>query len=1475
MLQKQLKRQMAGTLAAAMVMTMAAGPAPVYAESTGTSVFEFITESGPDMSYTNYSQMQDGASGPRSKIATGNQGQPIVESNQFIGVDTELRGGNPRPVIPEFRDGITWEGYRFMGWEGEDGEILQNLPYVYPYKERTTYTAVYQPNVDDTYTLTTYHFRDLDEDRNSQTGDAAWPGDEDPNIIKFLGGVESKSGIIADTVVNVAGKRGIPGYIVDSVLIKNDHKRDYGEANGAGSLDSTVTYDNGKVTGTMPNDNLTLAFRYKPDEGRTFTLKVEYRRASEEGLGERIAPTEEFYYSVEDEINVEPQNIPGYILEGGEVTSGTVDALETRGVYGVEGTFNDAWNYTGNMPNQNVTIVYEYDIDPNAQAVITVKEIDDRDNILEEASTYTVNYGETLEYSFCEASQEGYIGTPNIVWDNLGGVESVALNEDGDGLVIQAGTGEGTVTVTHITNYQDSSRWGRIVYYNGQKGSLVGDTSPKLVSVGEHQLSELLGEGEAEGGEDKFTLSAEDGYQFNGWYKASPDGSGKVGERLDTNGNTEVTIHIPQGGLGLYADFVEDPSRWIDLTFAAGANGRVVSGQVNQHLKLPAEGALTWNQLQLPQVQAEEGYTFAGWYNEAGTKMDDVSITELAQIMTSQTFTARFSRIGAGTDDILRVPNAEAKIGTDGNGSVRIQDANADRKYVITDSQKNIVEAKTGLSMETGAFSNLELSSAYYVYELSNEVNLESLVRGEALETVVEEDLRSQPAIVTLLALGNNYSISNDENGNRKIVIRPAASNMVYGVLNSSGEVVSQSGSDWVSASGTPRTAELKGLTSNTTYRVVAKAEGNSDTPVERDNYASTVWVNGSAVEDQTYTILMENGGYVESAGGEVPQNPMRVSATAGSRVWINAPEDNAGRAFEGWEVLAGNVTLENAMATRTWFSMPTEPVRLKATYATDPSATPSNITVEVESAGNVFGLSTLDADMETLKEELTDNSEDQEALNQGKAIQYTVKMNSRTVVATASEAVKDVVGEDRKLAWSMTPELSRKVDGVGREIPQGVDPDLHIYVFLEENDLKGRDYQLWKVDLSDGSVELVNTDGLVRDDSFDGIFTFTGRVGETYVLSYEETCKVRIVDPRGIGGGTIMVGKGNSLEDEGGMELLDELGIESEYTDPVTGISYELDGLSKQAGSSQKYDITDPITRDLILYAVYVEADAEEWQEAWDKLRDEIDTANALRQESSISQTDRDRLTAAVEEAVGILNMTNPRATTAELEAAYNDLKALVDEIRNNSGQGGDDGDEGGSSGSGSGSGGSGSGSTSGVRVNTQQADYIAGVDGTWKIRDNAGNVWGFLLNTGNWAMGRCNIQERNGKIHTYHFDSLGVMTSGWLRDETGVWYYFSTDHDGSFGQMKTGWLWNRVDGKWYYLDAISGKMQIGWKKIGYDWYYLTERNVITSYIYNEDSKVWEYRQVSEHPYGSLYVNAITPDGYQVDSSGKWISEK
>ena len=94
--------------------------------------------------------------------------------------------------------------------------------------------------------------------------------------------------------------------------------------------------------------------------------------------------------------------------------------------------------------------------------------------------------------------------------------------------------------------------------------------------------------------------------------------------------------------------------------------------------------------------------------------------------------------------------------------------------------------------------------------------------------------------------------------------------------------------------------------------------------------------------------------------------------------------------------------------------------------------------------------------------------------------------------------------------------------------------------------------------------------------------------------------------------------------------------------------------------------------------------------------------------------------------------------------------------------------------------------------------------------------------------------------------------MNSGWIVDG-GKWYHLSTAHNGFFGEMLEGWFFDNTDGKWYYLDG-SGAMVVGWQNIGGKWYYFTV---------NKDNK---------HPYGSLYVNTTTPDGYKVNADGVWI---
>lgn len=76
-------------------------------------------------------------------------------------------------------------------------------------------------------------------------------------------------------------------------------------------------------------------------------------------------------------------------------------------------------------------------------------------------------------------------------------------------------------------------------------------------------------------------------------------------------------------------------------------------------------------------------------------------------------------------------------------------------------------------------------------------------------------------------------------------------------------------------------------------------------------------------------------------------------------------------------------------------------------------------------------------------------------------------------------------------------------------------------------------------------------------------------------------------------------------------------------------------------------------------------------------------------------------------------------------------------------------------------------------------------------------------------------------------------------------------------------------MDKKWYYFDLTDGHMLIGWNFINERWYFFTEVNGGQTY-FGDNSKGWKYTPVSEiRPYGSMYCNEITPDGYRVDENG------
>ena len=140
------------------------------------------------------------------------------------------------------------------------------------------------------------------------------------------------------------------------------------------------------------------------------------------------------------------------------------------------------------------------------------------------------------------------------------------------------------------------------------------------------------------------------------------------------------------------------------------------------------------------------------------------------------------------------------------------------------------------------------------------------------------------------------------------------------------------------------------------------------------------------------------------------------------------------------------------------------------------------------------------------------------------------------------------------------------------------------------------------------------------------------------------------------------------------------------------------------------------------------------------------------------------------------------------------------------------------------------GSGGGSSVGFSGSPAGQVLGVDrslsyGKW-IKDEKG--WWYRRADGSYPKSTWGYEAYNGKSYWYYFLDSGYMATGWV-DLNGSKYYLFPGSDGWMGRMLTGWQW--IDGYCYYLGADSAN--------------------------NE---------------GHLYRNEKTPDGYQVDSEGRWV---
>ena len=118
------------------------------------------------------------------------------------------------------------------------------------------------------------------------------------------------------------------------------------------------------------------------------------------------------------------------------------------------------------------------------------------------------------------------------------------------------------------------------------------------------------------------------------------------------------------------------------------------------------------------------------------------------------------------------------------------------------------------------------------------------------------------------------------------------------------------------------------------------------------------------------------------------------------------------------------------------------------------------------------------------------------------------------------------------------------------------------------------------------------------------------------------------------------------------------------------------------------------------------------------------------------------------------------------------------------------------------------------------------------------------------------------------YAFGADGSLKDGWVYDyQLSSWYCTSIENG-----MKEGWYLDPQDRYTYYLEPETGELAGGWKQINNQWYYFNPIAASQAWNLDESTGKWTYNTKSrEKPYGAMYKNEQTPDGYYVNADGMW----
>lgn len=945
-----------------------------------------------------------------------------------------------------------WDGYVEDGWHDAGGTRMMGES---PLSDGAVYTHRYKPdpNVNFDYTVKYQN--------------------EDGSIVFKT--TPAKKHLVNDAVG--ADREAIPGYQWDKDGSTTDPKQyafdPFVDQVDVGRFDPAT----GRFTGNMPKSPLTVIYKYRlkdphdPNDPATpFNLTVNYETSDGAAIHQPYtAPLfpEDPIIGPDGKTVIQPEKVDGYTIKGCRFDAGKSDQDSSGNpVQPVQGEPdpNNGYQWSGRMPNQDVTLTYLYKVDQTKTYGIIQRYVDedalaDIQDVVPPASlgkypagagvsgTYEQPYGYTRTGQSVSVNPAWDI-TPDIQFDS------------------QDGSWSGTMPPREMEityqNHRIQEKWKTITYKVGTQnlGILSKEGTHVTPSGSDYTADVLINDEMSPGAEDQsYTLGEIEAkglapktvpnkyYQFKGWFvDGNSDGILNNREAIVSKDQTFSDATT------LTACFEENPDLWVDVQFA----GEHATINDETKTKLHIQSDKSWGDLGadklnlLPAYTAEVNYKADSWYDEASnTKMTDDT-----PLKDGYTYTISCYQDPDifGTD----VKTPEASGGLDGRGKGRIAVYNtseASYSYILTDLGGNVlaVVPRRSLSQKV-EFDSLSPGARYNVYEAARELAVKpgDMIqgKGETGKTI------SSPAPVLTPVLDGNYQVYYDEGSEdeakTKLSIQPADPDTDYALVDARGNAVQLPGSQtggWLTPSRVSPSLQLPGLDYEADYTVVSRPRGQTEvTAQSRVGDGTLITTDPVGELALKHYIIQTTDGQVDQVGETQVRAESYREAVKGCRVILSAPKTNAdGEAFVRWKAAIGILegqkvhAYEEDSLEKVSFDMPGTNLVMTPVYNHRPNkASPSNATVTDEVRGGNREEIALDPQAAPEKEAELTKTKDRELMDQNKAeVDYHVVYKKGRVKPREKEAVQTSADYGRQSheksfhgAWSLNVSVERYVNG-------------------------------------------------------------------------------------------------------------------------------------------------------------------------------------------------------------------------------------------------------------------------------------------------------------------------------------------------------------------------------------------------------------------------------------------------------------